>query len=51
MNQIWANRLIAGEQIWSEVPEKRKANVKAILLNMVEENIITQEKVNAILSK
>lgn len=51
MDQIWVNRLLAGEQLWSEVPEKRMIRVKAILLDMVETGTITQEKFDEILSK
>lgn len=31
MNEIWANRLIAGTQTWDKVPEARKEAVRAIL--------------------
>ena len=51
MDQTWVNRLIAGEQLWSEVPVKRKIRIKAILLDMVETRTITQEKFDEILSK
>ena len=51
MDQIWVNRLIAGEQFWSDVPTKRIVRVKAILLNMVETGAISQEKVDEIFSK
>ena len=44
MNNIWANRLIAGTKTWDEVPENRKAGVRAVLLERVEKGIITAEK-------
>lgn len=49
MNKIWANRLIAGTQIWANVPTSRKQAVMAILLEDVQEGKITQEKYNEIL--
>lgn len=44
MNAIWANRLIAGTKTWDEVPDNRKAGVKAVLLERVEKGMITAEK-------
>lgn len=44
MNNIWANRLIAGTKVWNEVPESRKDGVKAVLLERVEKGLITSEK-------
>lgn len=44
MNRIWANRLEAGTQIWSDVPEKRKNAVKEILRSDVINGIITAEQ-------
>ena len=35
MNEIWANRLIAGTKTWAEVPASRKGAVKAVLGNRV----------------
>ena len=49
MNRIWANRLEAGTQIWANCPPSRHDAVQAILLEDVENNIITQEKYNEIL--
>ena len=37
MNNIWANRLIAGTRVWAEVPESRKEAVAAILRTRVSE--------------
>ena len=44
MNNIWANRLIAGTKVWDEVPANRKDGVKAVLLERVEKGVITAEK-------
>ena len=44
MNEIWANRLIAGTKAWGEVPDSRKDGVKAVLAERVESGIITPEK-------
>jgi hypothetical protein len=49
MNKIWANRLIAGTQVWANVPASRKNAVMAILLDYVQEGKITQERYNDIL--
>ena len=43
MDKIWANRLIAGDKTWDEVPEKRKEGVLAELNARVEKGEITQE--------
>lgn len=44
MNNIWANRLIAGTQVWDDVPTSRKNGVKAVLLDRVEKGLITADK-------
>ena len=44
MNNIWANRLIAGTKVWDEVPANRRGGVKAVLMERVEKGIITAEK-------
>ena len=44
MNAIWANRLIAGTQVWDDVPTSRKNGVKAVLQERVEKGIITDGK-------
>lgn len=41
MNEIWANRLVAGTKQWSEVPSSRKNAVLAVLAGRVEDNTIT----------
>lgn len=44
MNNIWANRLIAGTKTWDEVPASRKDGVKAVLAERVAKGIITAER-------
>jgi len=44
MNKIWANRLIAGDKTWDEVPESRKNGVKAELKSRVASGEITAER-------
>lgn len=44
MNEIWANRLIAGTKTWDEVPDSRKDGVKAVLAERVRGGVITPEK-------
>ncbi len=41
MNEIWANRLIAGTKQWAQVPAMRKAAVKAVLAGRVAAGEIT----------
>lgn len=48
MNEIWANRLIAGTKTWTEVPASRKKAVKAVLAARVEQNEITAEQYQTI---
>lgn len=43
MAKIWADRLVAGTKKWKQVPASRKAAVKEILLEMVEEGTLTEE--------
>ena len=49
MNRIWANRLEAGTQKWSNVPSSRKEAVKAILQEDMKNGVITEEQYLAIL--
>lgn len=42
MNEIWANRLVAGTKMWKDVPDSRKSAVKRELLSRVENGIITE---------
>lgn len=44
MNEIWANRLIAGTKTWAEVPAPRKNSVKAVLASRVERGALTAEQ-------
>lgn len=44
MNEIWANRLIAGTKAWAELPSLRKNGVKAVLQQRVEAGAITAEQ-------
>ena len=48
MNEIWANRLIAGDKMWANVPNSRKAGVKKALLARVESGEITEEQYKTI---
>lgn len=51
MNEIWANRLIAGTKAWKDVPASRKGAVEEILRNRVENEIITAEQFKEITGK
>lgn len=44
MNEIWANRLIAGTKNWSDVPAIRKDSVKKVLAGRVVNGDITPEQ-------
>jgi len=44
MAKIWANRLIAGDKTWAEVPDTGKAAVKAELRNRVAAGEISAER-------
>lgn len=44
MNNIWANRLIAGTKTWDECPDSRKEGVRMILKERVEAGEITAKK-------
>ena len=50
MVKIWANRLIAGTQVWASVPEKRKEEVKAELQARIANGEISQEQYDAIVA-
>lgn len=43
MNEIWANRLIAGTQTWEKVPASRKGAVREILAQRVNNGQISAE--------
>lgn len=51
MARIWANRLIAGDKTWDEVPESRKAAVKKVLQEDVANGKITQEEYDSIVTE
>jgi len=45
MNEIWANRLIAGTQTWERcVKAGRAETVKAVLKERVKNGVLTKEK-------
>lgn len=48
MSEIWANRLVAGTQMWEKVPASRKETVKAILAQRVKDGQISAEHYAAI---
>ena len=49
MAKIWANRLIAGDKTWDQVPEERKGSVKTELEKRVSAGKISREKLEEIL--
>lgn len=51
MNEIWANRLIAGTKTWSEVPASRKNAVKNVLRGRVESGEISAEQYASIVGE
>lgn len=48
MNEIWANRLVAGTKTWSMMPASRREAVKAILRERVADHQMTEDKYAAI---
>lgn len=48
MNEIWANRLVAGTKTWAEVTPSRKSAVKGVLRSRVASGTITAEMFEAI---
>lgn len=44
MNEIWANRLVAGTRSWAEMPANRQIPVMLILGQRVESGAITAER-------
>lgn len=48
MNEIWANRLIAGTKTWAEVPASRKNAVKAVLKGRAGSGAITEAQYEGI---
>lgn len=49
LDKIWANRLIAKDKLWNEVPEVAKTSIREELQNRVNSNEITQEYMNKII--
>ena len=48
MNEIWANRLVAGTRTWAEMPASRQIPVMLILGQRVESGAITAEQYKAV---
>ncbi len=49
MNEIWANRLIAGTKTWAQcVKSGRSEGVKKALAERVKSGVLTKEKYNEI---
>ncbi len=49
MNEIWANRLIAGTKTWAQCVKSGRAEaVKAALLERVKSGVLIKEKYNEI---
>lgn len=48
MNEIWANRLIAGTKNWNNVPDSRKGAVLVVLAGRVENGSISADKYHEI---
>ena len=44
MNQIWANRLVAGTKVWNDVPAARKDGVMMELAARVARDQLSAEK-------
>ncbi len=44
MNEIWANRLIAGTKTWEQVPASRREGVAAVLAERVEVGELSDER-------
>lgn len=44
MNEIWANRLVAGTKTWAEMPASRQSGVKEVLAGRVADGVITEEQ-------
>lgn len=50
-DRIWANRLIAGTQVWADVPKKRYQGVTEELAIRVASGEITQIRMDEIIKK
>lgn len=44
MNEVWANRLVAGTKLWAEMPVSRRNGVKQILAERVIDDVISPEQ-------
>lgn len=44
MNEIWVNRLIAGDRTWDQMPAFRQNAVKALLAVKLKDGVITEER-------
>lgn len=44
MNEIWANRLVAGTKTWAEIPASRQSGVKEVLAGRVADGEISAEQ-------
>lgn len=44
MNEIWANRLVAGTKVWAEMPASRRSGVKQVLAGRVADGEISAEQ-------
>lgn len=51
MNEIWANRLVAGTKAWENVPASRKNGVKTVLAGRVEQGEITADQYSEIVGE
>lgn len=51
MYEIWANRLIAGTKMWTQVPASRRNGVKNELENRVESGEISPEQYEEIVGE
>lgn len=51
MDKIWANRLIAGDKTWEDVPERRIKGVTEELAARVVTGEISEETMNKILGE
>ena len=49
LDEIWANRLIAGDKTWADVPESAKHGVTEELQGRVNSGEITQERMDEII--
>ncbi len=48
---IWKKRIVAGTQLFSKCPVRYKGEVKTLLLEDVENGILTEEEYNDIIGR